>query len=337
MNWIKQNYDRFLLALFSVVLLACAGLLFSNAHGFATVFDELKHPVARNNNIPRVDQEAVADKQQHLEKPDEWPARMVDSRRLPLFVSVPYIAKTSVNADGTQSQVLIDPLDTVSGQPIHPPIPNAWLLDHKQDLLSPDVLTQDSDGDGFSTIDEYLGHTDPTDKNSHPPYYTKLVMTLLQRIPFRLRFDAKNGDTLQINILDIQDAPTWFGKVGGMITLTKPNFKVIKFVPKTIKDGNITRDVSEVTVENQETHEEIVLPKQQEVDSPTSYAVLNYLWANKKFAVKKNQEFTLVPEDKVKYKTLEINDRNVVILKEDENKKLTINLVTPGATPAVAR
>ena len=337
MHWIKQNYDRFLLALFSVILLACAGLLFNNAHGFATVFDELKRPVSKNNTIPHVDQDAVAEKQQRLDKPDEWGTRMVDGQRLPVFVSVPYIAKTTVQPDGSQTQDLINPLDAASGQPIHPPIPNVWLLDNKQDLLSPNVLEQDSDGDGFSTLDEYLGHTDPTDKNSHPPYYTKLVMTQLQRIPFRLRFDAKNGDTIQINIIDIQDAPTWFGKVGGMITLTKPNFKVIKFVPKTIKDGNITRDVSEVTVENQETHEEIVLPKQQEVDSPTSYAVLNYLWANKRFAVKKNQEFTLAPEDKVKYKTLEINDRSVVLLKEDENKKLTINLVAPGTNPVVAR
>ncbi len=188
------------------------------------------------------------------------------------------------------------------------------------------MLTQDSDGDGFTTLDEFLGNTDPQDKNAHPPYYTKLVLNSFKRIPFRLRFDAKNGETIQINIIDVQDAPTWFGKVGGVITLTKPNYKVVKFEQKSIKDSGMTKDVSEVTVQNMETNETIVLPKAQEVDSPTTYAVLNYVWTGKPFAVKKNQEFTLKPEDNVKYKVLDLNDTEVHILKEDDKKDLTIKM-----------
>ena len=74
-----------------------------------------------------------------LSTPDSWNARLVSNRRLPVFDSVPYISKTTANADGTLSQVLIDPLDAASGQQLHPPVPNGWLLDNKQDLLSPDV------------------------------------------------------------------------------------------------------------------------------------------------------------------------------------------------------
>ena len=327
MTWVQQNYDRFLLALFAMLLLACAGLLFYNAHTFATVFERLHDPVVERNTIPPVQQQVVAEDLKHLPDPDQWQGRIIGKRRLPVFDSVPYIAKTTVGADGTIQQELIDPLDEVSGRPLHPPVTNGWLLDNNQDLLSPDVLTQDSDGDGFTTLDEYLGKTNPQDKNSHPPYWTKLVMKQLVRIPFRLRFDAKNGDTIQINIIDVPEAPTWFGKVNGIINLTKPPYKVVKFESKTVKDGNLTRDVSEVTVQNMETKEEIVLPKQQEVNSPTTYAVLNYLWTGKPFAVKKNAEFTLKPEDNVKYKALELNETEVVLLKEDEDKKLSIKLV----------
>ena len=316
MTWVKQNYDRFLLAVFAVALLACAGLLFNNARNYNQVFASLKDQVPRSNKFPVVNQEDVAKQQAALKKPDVWEPRMVDGQRLPVFISSPYIS------DGEK---LVGLTDKTSVQ-LHPPIPNKWLIDHNQDMLSPDVLTQDSDGDGFTTLDEYLGNTDPQDKNSHPPYYTKLVLTKFVRIPFRLRFDAKNGDTIQINIIDLPDAPTWFGKVGGMITLTKPNFKVIKFEQKSARVDNITKDISEVTVQNMETQETIVLPKAQEVDSPTTYAVLNYLWTGKPFAVKKNLEFTLKPEDNVKYKVLDLSDTEVHIVKEDDKKDLHIKM-----------
>ena len=129
------------------------------------------------------------------------------------------------------------------------------------------------------------------------------------------------------------EAPTWFGKVNGIITLTKPPFKVVKFVAKNKMDNGLNRDVSEVTVENTETHEQIVLPKQQEVNSPTSYAVLDYKWTGKPFAVKKNQDFTLKPEDTpqntVKYKALDFDETSVTILKENDNQKIVVKRAEP--------
>ena len=79
-------------------------------------------------------------------------------------MSVPYIAKTEVNPQtGENKTALLDPYaDNPEGM-IHPPIPNAWLLDHGQDILSGNVLDQDSDGDGFTTLDEWIGKTDTQD------------------------------------------------------------------------------------------------------------------------------------------------------------------------------
>ena len=320
MNWIKQNYDRFLLAVFSLILLVCAGLLFNNARTFGATFDPIRKEPTKLRKIPPVNPEVVKADEKALTTPQLWEARLINKRRLAAFVSEPYIAKTSIDGTGAAVPELL-PLSGTSQQ-IHPPVPNEWLVDNKQDLLSPNVLEQDSDGDGFSTLDEYNGHTDPMDKNSHPAYYTKLSLAFLKRIPFRLRFEAKNGDTILINVVDIEEAPTVFVKQGQVVKGT--NFKVVKFEAKTQNDKGMVRDVSEVTVENQITHEKVVLPKQQDVDSPTTYAVLAYKWNNTQFAVKKDGEFPLKPEDGVKYRCLSLDDNQVVVLNEKDNRQLIV-------------
>ena len=189
-------------------------------------------------------------------------------------------------------------------------------------MLAQNVLDQDTDGDGFTTLDEWQGKTDPTDPKSHPPYWTKLVLTKFVRVPFRLRYDAGTGP-FQINTVDLEQ-PTQFLKIGDMVKGTK--FKLTKFEAKRGMSDGINKDLSEVTLTNVETNETIVLPKQTEVDSPTTYAVLTYLWTGKPFAVKKNQEFTLKPEDNVKYLCVDLSDTDVKIVKEDENKELHIKM-----------
>jgi hypothetical protein len=323
MAWIKENYDRFLVALFGAVLLVCAALLLLNVRSFNSVFASLQDQVPKITTIPPLDQDAVVAEEGKLAKPDQWQPRVVSGRRLPLFVSTPYISKVT-DAVGPEHYQLIDPVQDT--QMLHPPVPNTWLLDNKQDLLAPDVLTQDTDGDGFTTLDEWEWKTDPNNKDSHPPYWSKLFLKRFVRIPFRLRFDARNGDVLQINTLDL-DAPTQFLKVGDQVKGTK--FKVTKFEPKFAQRDGIRKDVSEVTLVNTDTNEPIVLPKQEEVDSPTTYAVLDYLWTGKDFAVKKNQEFTLKPEDNVKYKCTDLSDTDVTVLKEDDNKLLHIKMLPP--------
>ena len=89
MTWVQQNYDRFLLALFAVLLLACSGLLFFNAHDFATVFAGIRGEVHQNSYIPPVHQDAVADDLKELNTPDQWNARIINKRRLPAFDSGP--------------------------------------------------------------------------------------------------------------------------------------------------------------------------------------------------------------------------------------------------------
>ena len=43
-------------------------------------------------------------------------------------------------------------------------------------ITEADVLTQDADGDGFTNLRRVGGHSNPIDKESHPPYLAKLKL-----------------------------------------------------------------------------------------------------------------------------------------------------------------
>jgi hypothetical protein len=331
MPWVKENYDRFLLALTAFVLAASAGLLFIKARGFGEVFRSLGDQVQHSTAIPAVDLDSISKQTAQITKPDTWKDRKVGERSLPLLVSVPIIEKTELDpATGAMVVKAVDPLaGGDSNLDLHPPVPNRWLLDNKQDLLAQNVLTQDSDGDGFTTLDEYLGKTDPQNKESHPGYLTKLFMQQFVRVPFRLLFAARNGNTVLLNTLDDPDAPTQFLQVGKDVAGTK--FKVTDLKIKEAKVNGMTKDVSEVTLTHKDTGEKIVLVKEQVVDSPTTYAKMTYLWAGQVFDLKKGQEFTLKPEDKVKYRAIALDDNGVTLLKVDDNKEIKIGKLPPQA------
>ncbi len=335
MAWIKQNYDRFLLAVFALVLLVSAGLLITSARGYNDVYAGLqKRPVPSTDTGISVDAKKIADDLKSLTTPELWQPRALGKYQLPLFVSVPYVAK---DENGTKRKVAI--LDETS-EPLHPPIPNEWFLDHGLDLLAPNALEQDPDGDGFSNLDEWNAKTDPTSKDSHPPYWTKLYFKRLFRQPFHLRFDARNGDTYIVNNTDDDEAPSQFVKMNQTVKLGKYRFKVIKFEEKYDTAQGFKKDVSELTLSNMDTGQTVVLPKQEEVDSPTTYAVLSYVWngpgARPEFGVQRDGEFTLAPENNVKYKVLELGENEVRVLKTDENKELHVRMQTaaqPGTRP----
>ncbi len=319
MAWIKQNYDRFLLGLSAFVLLVSAGLLINNARGYSDVFSSLQNqPAPDAQPDVKVDKDNIDKKLAKLATPDLWKPRTLGKYTLPLFVSVPYIAKTE--ADGTKTKV--NPVEDGSA-PLHPPVPNQWLIDYKQDLLSPNVLEQDADGDGFSTLDEFNGKTDPSNKDSHPPYWTKLYLKRFVRVPFRMRFEAKNGDKFFLNETDNEDAQTQIKKLGEIVHLGKYNFKLANFKEKFDTSQGFKKDISELTLTNVDTGQTVVLPKGEDVDSPTTYAVLDYTWMGlKEFAVQRDGEFTLAPENNVKYKVIELSDVDVKVIKTDENKEL---------------
>lgn len=310
MESLKENYEHALLGAAALALAAVAGWMIVSARSFSDAFADLRNPPARNDKIPAFDAAAYATAKTRLAGKQDWePRRLEGGREIPLFVSVPYISKVELK-DGKTVESLVDPARGTEA--LHPPVPNAWLLANKLPLLDPRVLQDDPDGDGFTNLDEFLGKTDPNDKASHPPYLTKLFLKRFIQKPFRLMFVARVGETVQINMID-RDAPTQFLKVGSAISGTK--FKIVDFKPIEEMDTavGIKRDRSEVTLENTETSERIVLVKEKEVNSPDSLALLTYVWEGRDMQLKKNDEFTLKPEN-IKYRLIDVTQAGATIV-----------------------
>jgi len=315
MDWIKKNPEKLALGVVATALLASSVLLILKANGFQDVFANISGQAPSNNNLKPIDTSALQSAENSLTKKATW-----DDHKKSLFVSQLYI----LNQEGK----LVQP-DTDTGSMIHPPVPNSWFKEHDIDVLSPTALTDDPDTDGFTNLDEFEGKTNPQDKNSHPPYITKLRLAQFIQKPFRLVWKAYDGDpknpdslTFQINTVDVRQ-PTLFLQLNAPIPGTK--FVIKHFELKTSENASTgaTDDVSELTLQNSETGDKIVLVLNKLTDSPDSYALFTYLWNAKQFAVKKNQTFSIEPEGAIKYKLIDITNTEATI-QSPSGEKITV-------------
>ena len=297
MDWLKNNYERVALIAAVLILLLSAFAIFRSAAAFSDEFAGLEsHPPQRSPAPPgRANEVEQADKE--LRQPPQW----TFSGRSGLFVP----EKHFISANGEPA--------TLQTTEVHPPVPNEWFEQYGLPIADADVLDQDPDGDGFTNLDEWQGHTNPTDPQSHPPYTSKLKLKSSSQEPFRLVFSSRMEDTFAINTIDLRQ-PTQFVKIGDNIAGT--HFKVAKFTEKTAKDKYGTdEDVSELTLENTETHQQLTLVKEQVAISPESVATFVYTWKGRKeFVVKKDQEFSLPPETDIKYKLIDVQPNKAVIV-----------------------
>src|ERR1043166_3363769 len=255
MTWIRANYDRALVFAASAFLLVSILVIGKNAWHFS---DNLSLPTAPAPRTAAPLPKAVAMEQalEKLKQPGQW----TFTGRSGLFVP----EKHFIGANGLPA--------TLESTEVHPPVPNEWLEQFGLPIEDADVLEQDPDGDGFSNFDEWQGHTNPSDKNSHPDYLTKLKVKSIREEPFRLLFsawvDTRDGVTFQINTIDFTQ-PTQFLKVGDIIGGTR--FKIAKFAEKHTKDKYGTDvDISELGLEQVDTNDHLTLVKEKVATSPES-------------------------------------------------------------------
>jgi len=322
MDWIKSHIEKVLLAITALALLGVSALLAMKAKSFNI---EIPQALSKSDKVPTLVTGEIEARTKQIGEPASWSG----SKKGSLFVSTKYLVK-----DGA----LIDPREgTIQ---LHPPVPNAWFEDSGLDLLNNDILSEDTDQDGFTNRDEWIGDgteqapksTDPQKKELHPSYVTKLRLVRAVKIPFRLILRAWEGEEakpetlqFQINTLDVKQ-PTQFVKIGEMITGTK--FKMMSFKQKMVIDSNgVEKDVSELTLENQENKASVALVVDVIANSPESYAQFRNLWAKKEFAVKKDGEFTIEPDQETKYKLIDIQDNKALIGAVQTGQKLDIPLV----------
>jgi hypothetical protein len=324
MDWLRTHYDRVLVSAAAAFLLFASISIWLNATSFSnTFFSQQTGPPPKPAKPPgrAAELDTALDK---LHQPPQW----TFTGRSGLFVP----EKHFIGSNGLPT--------TLQTTQVHPPVPNEWFEQFNLPISDADVLTQDPDGDGFTNLDEWQGHTNPIDKNSHPDYVTKLKLKSFSEEPFRLIFSSWDGDVFGINAIDAAGhaidpkQPTQFLKEGDSITGTR--FKIVKFTEKHTMNpatGGDT-DVSELLLEQEQTHDRLTLIKEKVATSPESVATLSYLWPAgqppREFQVRKDQEFSLKPQEEIKYKLVDVQPGKAVIVNTQKpNELIQIGLLQP--------
>ena len=322
MDWIKKHYDQFALALAALLLLGLSGFLILQSRAFADTFSEAQAEVTPSEKVPALDLSALQAAQAQIEAPPVWQAEVDTNAHL--FVPVHYIIQGDRPKKTTEGDMHTDSLTSKR-------IPNVFFIKNRLPLLDKTVPTQDPDKDGFTNEDEWRSNTDPNDPKAFPPYHTKLFLKQWIRVPFRLLFQAYDGDpakpkemSFQINAVD-RGRRTEFLKLGEKVANSP--FRLEKFELKTITNPNTgaEEDVSVLTMINTESGDPVALTLGKQTDSPDSFALFDYQWKGSDIRVKKLTEFVLLPETAKRYKLVDIKEGEALIQLPDGGK----HTVTP--------
>jgi len=312
LDWIKAHYDRVALIAAGIFLFISAISIWWNAIQFGNRLVAQPAPPPKNASPPPVATELdhAAERLQH---PSQWKS----STRSGLLVP----EKHFIGANGLPA--------TLQNTQVHSPVPNEWFERFNLPIQDADVLEQDPDGDGFTNLDEWQGGTDPTNKDSHPDYLTKLHLVSATEEQFPLIFASWVGGTFALNTID-QSEPTQFLKIGDVVRGT--DFKIVKFTEKHERNQYGTNvDVSELLLEHRDTHAQITLVKEKVATSPQSVATFVYTWGGRReVEVRKDQEFSLKPVEEIKYKLVDVQPAKAVIVNTQKpDARIEIGFASP--------
>ncbi|HST30460.1 MAG TPA: Amuc_1099 family pilus-like system protein [Chthoniobacterales bacterium] len=317
MTALREHYERGLLVAAAGMLFVSSFFIWRNAVNFRSQFRVMPAAPALKSASPMAKAQELDAAIEKLHQPSQW----TFGGRSGLFVPEKYF----IAANGLPA--------TLQTTEVHPPVPNEWLEEFGLPITDADVLDQDPDKDSFNNLEEWTSHTNPTDSNSHPEYYTKLKLKSASEEPFRLVFSSWVDDAYAINTIDMKQ-PTQFVKVGDLIKGTR--FKVAKFVEKYQPNQYGTNvDVSELTLEQAETRQELTLIKEKVATSPESVATFIYTWGGRReFQVRKDQEFSLKPQDNIHYKLIDVGPTKAVIANSQRaEEQIEIGVFNPSSSP----
>ncbi|MEP6809781.1 MAG: Amuc_1099 family pilus-like system protein [Chthoniobacterales bacterium] len=337
MNWIRFHYDRVVVLLGALFLLLCAFFIWRSASDFQENFTNAQTPGVPKPAAPTEKAVEVQTAAANLQKPPQW----TFTGRSGLFVP----EKHFLGPDNLPA--------TLQTTEIHPPVPNDWLDQFGLPIAEADVLTQDPDGDGFTNLEEWQGKTNPTDKASHPAFIAKLKLKSFNRERFPLIFLAAPGaDTFQLNYTDPAASVGADGRPRSETLLANLGKPVLRYDPKLRKDvptgfrivdfkqksqpiGSVEQglaDVSELTLENEKTKEHVVLVKEKPAESPESVGTFVYTWSTppQELILKKDQEFSLPPDEAIRYKLIDVQPGGAVIVDTQKpDERIEIGLLVP--------
>jgi len=209
--------------------------------------------------------------------------------------------------------VIID-MENPASPVLRPPMSNQWLLEHELDFLRSDVGQLDTDGDGFSNLEEFEAGTNPRDPASHPLFTDKLFVAEKVSHPYVMVFQAGAPPTLQIRRVE-PNTTSQFLDIGSAFFRDDSRFVVRGFEDKQDPSAQPGRqDVSEVTVEDTVRGDSFTLIRGQQVDRGDATAVFSYvLRGDQELRVREGQTFKLPNDPSMTYKLIDINQDRALI------------------------
>ncbi len=196
----------------------------------------------------------------------------------------------------------------------------AWFRKYGLDPKDPAMLDADSDGDGFSNREEFLAGTNPRDALSMPGMLEGVVMKELNdvRVPVILR-SVKDGKA-RVERLDTPGTEEW--TQGATVKGLPYRVTAVKQEVKADKHG-VFSDVSQVTLENPDTKESVVLIRDLPARSSETHAVLTGPGGYEK-RVHVDEIIELPGEKGKQFKVLELRPDQVVVEEMGARRPLTI-------------
>ncbi|RYD38894.1 MAG: hypothetical protein EOP85_16785 [Verrucomicrobiaceae bacterium] len=193
MSWFQTNYEKAALGGAAVIALGLAFAGWSKFGGIPEEFGTVLKGTGNNNSAVK-DADLISKANSSFKLERTWTKEKVDGdRAVDLFTGIPLYVKSS----SPEEQV-----DPIKDEPVHPPIPNTWWIEHRLDMGFADSPQRDPDSDGFSNLEEFQSKTDPNDPKSVPALIAKLKYVKDESLGWVLRPGYGEGSNFPFNYED---------------------------------------------------------------------------------------------------------------------------------------
>ncbi|MEY2905829.1 MAG: hypothetical protein RLZZ408_300, partial [Verrucomicrobiota bacterium] len=158
-SFLIGRYHLVLLGIAVLIAIGSAVALFLLSRDFEESFKQSPLAGKGGGYTPSASTDALSSLN-HIKQGTRWEMRADGASP---FVSRPYLLKEGK---------LIDPME--GNEPLYPPVPNQWLIDHRLDYTDMNILERDPRRKGFTVREEFEAGTDPNNPNQFPSLCSKL-------------------------------------------------------------------------------------------------------------------------------------------------------------------
>ena len=329
MDYLKANYDRILLVVAALALLAATANIWLGLGRIREEFVKSPAPSTGAAFEPNQTLQRIRSEVDQLVDPAKFAWREAPTS---LFVSRVYLLRDNELVDIFESDI-----------ELFPGIPNSWVLDNKLDYTDTGLPGRDTDSDGFTNLEEFLEKTDPRDPSSKPGSWKKLRMVSSKIDKLRTKFvslPTGSLDQVAINTISAENPTalsggTKFYKKGEMIKLaeiqsnkketekeTDLKFIGAKMIKRFNASINADQEIPQITLLNTIDNREIELLMGEVKDSPYSLASLQDIRpGGKNYELRTGESFSI---DGKTYKLIDVERENAIIADTESGEKYSI-------------